>query len=126
QSSAAGQISTVARNPAKAQISQNGTMTENGGRLRPTMAPRALKASPVEACRPIIGAPKAPNATGAVFAIRERPDAASGEKPRLIRIEPVIATGVPKPDEPSKKAPTAKAISKSCRRRSLVTAPTDC
>ena len=34
----------------------------------------------------MIGVPSAPKATGAVFAISERPDAASGEKPSPIRI----------------------------------------
>src|ERR1700724_430026 len=33
----------------------------------------------------------------------ERPDAASGEKPSPMRIAAVTATGVPKPDAPSKK-----------------------
>jgi hypothetical protein len=32
----------------------------------------------------------------------ERPDAASGEKPSPIRIAPVTATGVPKPEAPSR------------------------
>ncbi len=68
----------------------------------------------------MIGEPSAPKATGAVFAIRLRPDAASGEKPRPIRIEAVTATGVPKPAAPSKKAPNANAISSSCKRRSSV------
>jgi len=40
------------------------------------------------------------------------------EKPSPISTEPVIATGVPKPEAPSKKAPNEKAISSSCRRRS--------
>ena len=53
----------------------------------------------------------------------ERPEAASGEKPRPIRIAPVTATGVPKPEAPSKKAPNEKAMSRSCSRRSGVTLP---
>src|SRR6266567_7393303 len=126
QISAAGQISLVARNPANAQISQNGTITENRGNWRPTIAPNMLKSSWVDCCRPVIGAPSAPKATGAVLAISDSPAAARGEKPRLMRIDPVIATGVPKPDDPSKKAPTANAISNSCSRRSFVTATTDC
>jgi len=39
---------------------------------------------------------------------------------------PVTATGVPKPDAPSKNAPNAKAISRSCRRRSSVMPPIEC
>ena len=73
--------------------------------------------------RPWIGVPSAPKATGAVLAISERPEAASGEKPSPIRTAPVIATGVPKPEAPSKKAPKANAISSNCRRRSVVTPP---
>ena len=40
-----------------------------------------------------------------------------------MRIAPVTATGVPKPEAPSKKAPKEKAMSRSCSRRSLVTPP---
>ncbi len=66
------------------------------------------------------GVPSAPKATGAVLAIRDRPEAASGEKPSPIRMAAVTATGVPKPAAPSKKAPKQKAISSSCSRRSSV------
>ena len=55
-----------------------------------------------------------------MLAISERPEAASGEKPRPIRIAAVTATGVPKPAAPSKNAPKLNAISSSCRRRSGV------
>jgi len=68
-----------------------------------------------------MGVPSAPNATGAVFAISDKPDAASGENPRPIRIAPVTATGVPNPDAPSKKAPKQNATSRSCSLRSRVT-----
>src|SRR5690348_12482190 len=39
QTSTAGQICSMPRKPAKAQISQNGTMSEKNGSCRPTMAP---------------------------------------------------------------------------------------
>ncbi len=82
---------------------------------------------PVTLARPAIGVPRAPKATGAVLAMSERPEAASGEKPSPIRIAPVTATGVPKPDAPSKNAPNAKAMSRSWSRRSVVTPPmVDC
>jgi hypothetical protein len=61
-----------------------------------------------------------------VLAISDSPDAASGEKPSPIRIAAVTATGVPKPEAPSKKAPNAKEISSTCKRRSGVTAPIAC
>ena len=116
----AGQISSILRQPAKAQISQNGTITEKNGSCRPTIIDSSISSSPVTLARVMIGVPRAPKATGAVLAINARPEAASGEKPRPIRIAPVTATGVPKPAAPSKNAPKQKAISNSCRRRSSV------
>ena len=100
--------------------SQNGTMTENTGNWRPIMADRSRSGSPVTAASAMTGEPSAPKATGAVLAMSDRPEAASGVKPRPIRIAPVTATGVPKPAAPSKNAPKQKAISSSCRRRSSV------
>ena len=58
-----------------------------------------------------------------MFAISDKPEAASGEKPSPIKIAPVTATGVPKPEAPSKNAPNEKAINRSCSLRSLVTPP---
>ncbi|MNQ80565.1 hypothetical protein D3C85_955520 [compost metagenome] len=116
----AGQISTILRQPAKAQISQNGTSTEKKGNCRPTIIDSSISSSPVTLARVMIGVPRAPNATGAVLAISASPEAASGEKPSPIRIAPVTATGVPKPAAPSKNAPKQKAISSNCRRRSSV------
>lgn len=40
-----------------------------------------------------MGVPRAPKATGAVFAISDKPEAANGEKPRPIKIAAVTATG---------------------------------
>jgi len=60
-------------------------------------------------------------ATGAVFAMSDRPDAASGENPRPMRIAPVTATGVPNPAAPTKNAPKQNATTSNCSRRSLVT-----
>ena len=67
-----------------------------------------------------IGVPSAPYATGAVLAMSERPAAASGVKPRPIRIAAVTATGVPNPAAPSKNAPNENATSRSCSLRSFV------
>src|SRR3981189_1778218 len=127
QTRRAGQIATAPRQPANAQISQNGTMSEKNGSCRPTMAPSREGSIPGTLAKPGTRGPRAPQADGAVLAINERPDAASGEKPSPIRIAPVTATGVPKPDAPSKNAPNAKAMSRSWSRRSLVTPPiVDC
>ncbi|MNS97896.1 hypothetical protein D3C72_1322450 [compost metagenome] len=109
----AGQISIMALRPAKAQISQNGTSTEKKGNWRPTMAVTSMTSYPCTLASVMTGVPRAPKATGAVLAISDRPEAASGENPRPIRMAAVTATGVPKPAAPSKKAPKAKAISSS-------------
>ena len=115
-----GQISIMALRPAKAQISQNGTSTEKNGSWRPTMAVTSIRSYPWTLASVITGVPSAPKATGAVLAISDRPEAASGEKPRPMRMAAVTATGVPKPAAPSKKAPKAKAISSSWMRLSSV------
>ena len=73
----------------------------------------------------MIGVPSAPKATGAVLAMSDKPDAASGEKPRPISMAAVTATGVPKPAAPSKNAPSENAMNRSCSRRSLLIAPID-
>ena len=65
---------------------------------------------PVTLLRAIMGVPRAPKATGAVLAIRESPEAASGLKPSWMRMAAVTATGVPNPAAPSKKAPKEKAM----------------
>src|SRR6185437_775147 len=116
----AGQMSSIPRKPANAQINQNGTSSEKNGSCRPTIALSCFRSNPVTPCRPINGAPRAPNATGAVLAINERPDAESGEKPNPIKIAPVTATGVPNPQAPSMNAPKLKATSSSCNLLSSV------
>src|SRR5678815_1408882 len=65
----AGQISSIPRKPANAQISQNGTSNEKNGNCRPTIALRSFSSRPVTLCSPMSGVPSAPKATGAVFAI---------------------------------------------------------
>ena len=56
----AGQISFMPFQPAKAQISQNGTIKEKNGSWRPTMAPSRNGSIPVTLDRPAIGVPRAP------------------------------------------------------------------
>ena len=68
---------------------------------------------PVTPDRAMMGVPSAPKATGAVLAMSDNPEAASGPKPRPMRIAAVTATGVPKPAAPSKNAPKEKAIRRS-------------
>ena len=109
----AGHTCIMPRQPANAHTTQNGTISEKNGNCRPTIAPSKKGSRPVTLARPAIGVPRAPKATGAVLAMSDSPDAASGEKPSPIRIAPVTATGVPKPEAPSKNAPKEKAISNS-------------
>src|SRR5581483_10200421 len=101
----AGQTPLTPRQPANAQTSQKGTSSEKNGNWRPTMADNAISSRPVTLASVMTGVPSAPYATGAVFAISERPEAAKGEKPSPIKMAPVTATGVPNPAAPSKKAP---------------------
>ena len=60
QTRIAGQISIMPRRPAKAQISQNGTISEKNGSCRPTMAPSKYGSRPVTLASPAIGVPSAP------------------------------------------------------------------
>ena len=111
---AAGHTLIIPRKPTIAQITQKGTINEKRGNCRPTIADNLSTSMPVTAERAIMGVPKAPNATGAVFAIKARPHAANGLKPSCIRMAAVMATGVPNPAAPSKKAPKANAINITC------------
>ena len=106
--SRAGQTSFIFRKPQKAQTSQKGTMSEKNGSCRPTMALSWRTSRPVTPARAMIGVPSAPKATGAVLAMSDRPDAASGAKPSPMRMAAVTATGVPKPAAPSKKRAEAE------------------
>ena len=56
----AGQISFMPRQPANAQISQNGTRTEKNGSWRPTIAESCSRSRPVTAASAMIGEPSAP------------------------------------------------------------------
>src|SRR5207253_6802522 len=56
--------------PTIARTSQKETMTAVNGRIRPAMAFRSDSGSAVTAARVWIGVPMAPQATGAVLAIR--------------------------------------------------------
>src|SRR5207248_7747278 len=60
QTRIAGQICTIPRQPANAQMSQAGTINEKNGNCRPTIAPSRKGSSPVTLARPAIGVPSAP------------------------------------------------------------------
>ena len=104
--------------PACAAISQNGTMIENTGSWRPTIAESACKSSPVTLARVTSGVPSAPNATGAVLPMSASLAASSGRNPSPIISAPEIATGVPNPAVPSMNAPKLNASNSARIRRS--------
>src|SRR5215510_12052271 len=56
----AGQTSIIPRHQAKAQISQNGTISEKNGNCRPTIAPSRNGSRPVMLASPAMGVPSAP------------------------------------------------------------------
>jgi hypothetical protein len=116
--SAAGRTSKVALRPASAQTSQKGTIRAKKGSWRPTIALRVSTGSPVTPARVRTGVPMAPNATGAVLPISDSPAAGNGRKPSPISMAAQIATGVPNPAEPSRKAPKLNAMSRTWMRRS--------
>jgi hypothetical protein len=116
--SAAGQTSRVALRPASAQTSQKGTIRAKNGSWRPTIALRVSTGRLVTPARVRIGVPMAPNATGAVLPISDSPAAGTGRKPSPISMAALIATGVPNPADPSRKAPKQNAIKRTWMRRS--------
>ena len=69
------------RKPAYAHTTQNGTISEKNGSCRPTMAESFSASRSVTLAQREMGMPSAPNATGAVLAMRDRPEACSGLKP---------------------------------------------
>ena len=97
----AGQTATVARQPAIVQTSQNGMSSEIGGKIRPEVALSASTSRPVTELSVRIGVPIAPQATGAVLAIRQSKAAWKGRNPSPTRNAAEIATGAPKPAAPS-------------------------
>ncbi len=75
QTSTAGQAPRSPRQPLIVTTSHAGTMTETNGSCRPAIALSKSGEMPVTAPRVRIGVPIAPYATGAVFAMSERPAA---------------------------------------------------
>ena len=82
------------------------------------MALSASTSSPVTVLRVRIGVPIAPQATGAVLAIRQSKAAWNGRNPSPTRNAAEIATGAPNPAAPSMNAPNEKATSTAWSRRS--------
>ncbi len=122
----AGITSTVSAQLTSARTSHKGTMTAVNGRMRPVIALSCASGKPVTAASVCSGVPMAPNATGAVLAMRFSVAAWKGSKPSPIMNAPAIATGVPNPAAPSRNAPKQNATSRSCSRRSGVMRAMDC
>src|SRR5262249_61328377 len=101
QAGAAGQAPRSHFHPDIVATSHAGTSSDTNGSCRPAITPSVVAGMPVTAPRVRIGVPMAPKATGAVLAMSERPAAYSGVKPRPMRSAEQIATGVPKPEQPS-------------------------
>ena len=123
----AGQTSIILRKPTKAQISQNGTISEKNGSWRPIM-PREL-----EQVEPGDGRKRddrrAERAEGDGRGVGDQAEAGGARAARSrgpSAWPPVTATGVPKPAAPSKKAPKQKAMNRSCSRRSSEMPRIDC
>ena len=115
----AGQISIILRKPTKAQISQNGTITEKNGSWRPIMPLSSMQVEPGD--RGQRDDRRAERAEGDRRGIGDQRQARGGERREAAAPSAwrrVTATGVPKPAAPSKKAPKQKAMNRSCRRRS--------
>ncbi|MGC4051814.1 MAG: hypothetical protein QM757_20920 [Paludibaculum sp.] len=91
--------------------------------MRPIVALRSDSGSPVTEASVRTGLPMPPQATGAVFAMRQTTAVSNGRKPSPIIMDAVTATGAPPPPAPSSTAPNAKAINSSCSRRSSVSPP---
>ena len=75
QTSTAGHTPRSPRQPLIVTTSHAGTMSDTNGSWRPAMTPRVCEGIPVTAASVRIGVPMAPNATGAVFAMSDRPAA---------------------------------------------------
>ena len=110
--------SHVWRQEVSVATSQKGMITERIGRILPDVALRAWTSSPVTMLSVRMGVPMAPQATGAVLAIRQSRAAWKGWNPSPTRKAAEIATGAPKPAAPSMSAPKQKATSTAWSRRS--------
>ena len=121
----AGGTSNVSLHETIARTSQNGTIRAVMGRIRPIIAFISASGIAVTVASIWTGVPMAPQATGAVLAIKFSAAAWNGLNPNPIMNAPAIATGDPKPAQPSMKAPKQNATSNSCNRRSAVIPATE-
>src|SRR5487761_2696501 len=111
QTAAAGAMARRAGKPPITSVRYAGTNKDTGAQMRPTLAESGPRGNPVTVDSMIRGVPMEPNATGDVFASRQRLAAKNGRNPRPVSIAAATATGVPNPAAPSMNAPNAKAIS---------------
>ena len=121
-----GHTFKVSRHLHSTRTSQKGRMRTVMGRMRPSMALKSASGRPVTATRVRTGLPRPPKATGAELPIRQISAVCMGGKPRPIIMAAETATGAPPPPAPSSSEPKAKAISRSCSRRSAEIPLMDC
>ena len=105
----AGNTSIVFFHPVIINTRKNGMKIDKIGNCRPTIFEISNAGIPVGPSIAIIGIPIAPNATGAVFAIKHKPAAYNGLNPKPTSNAADIATGAPNPAAPSKNAPKENA-----------------
>src|SRR5437899_1237789 len=105
----AGSTSKVSFHPTIQRTSQNGTIIAVSGRIRPIIAFMSASGNAETAASMCTGVPIAPQASGAVLAIRLSAAAWNGLNPKPIMNAPAIATGDPNPAQPSMKAPNGRA-----------------
>src|SRR5690348_5606281 len=111
QAIAAGQTPIAPLHPDMSTIKYIGMMAATSGDRRPTAELNDASGSAVTPASVTTGVARAPNATGAVFATRQRAAAVNAGSPRPASSEADTATGVPNPDVPSMNAPKQNAMS---------------
>lgn len=116
--SAAGHAWTSPRLPSMIIMRKKGTAIAKNGAWWPTTAPMCAGSRPVRLPAVVIGMATAPNATGAVFAMRHTTAVLSGLSPRASTIVAVMATGAPNPARASRRPPKQNAMSMAWMRMS--------
>ena len=111
----AGHTLIIPRRPAQAQISQKGMITEER-QLATNHCAQLVEIEARDALQCDDRRPQCAHATGAVLAMSDKPDAASGVKPRPIRSAPCNRHGGAKTRRALEEGAKTNATSSSCNR----------